>query len=300
MICENSLISVIIPLYNRENTIVDSIHSVLNQKRTNGKLFNIELIVVDDCSNDRSVQEVEKIDDDRIKIIKLHKNLGANYARNIGIKESLGQIIAFQDSDDVWREGKLLVQLNKLIEEKADLVCCNLQQEELETKKVVISREDGWLSSKDLLYVNIISTQTIVSKREVFDYNQFKLGLPRFQDWEFALRISNKYKIFYISDVLVNQRIQKNSISKNVHSAAVALKYIWCNYEHLFKSSKKDAVHLLRMLGDSSYSSGYFCSDYLKESLRYSFNFKYFIKYIYIRYIWEKIKTRKVLDLLNN
>lgn len=64
MICENSLISVIIPLYNRENTIVDSIHSVLNQKRTNGKLFNIELIVVDDCSNDRSVQEVEKIDDD--------------------------------------------------------------------------------------------------------------------------------------------------------------------------------------------------------------------------------------------
>ena len=78
--------------------------------------------------------------------------MGANYARNIGIKESLGQIIAFQDSDDVWREGKLLVQLNKLIEEKADLVCCNLQQEELETKKVVISREDGWLSSKDLRF----------------------------------------------------------------------------------------------------------------------------------------------------
>lgn len=253
---------------------------------------------MDDCSKDKSIEEVEKLDDSRVKLIKLNQNYGANYARNIGIKESLGEIIAFQDSDDLWREGKLLAEISKLIEEKADLVCCNLQQADLGMKKVVIFREEGWISSKDLLYVNIISTQTIVSKREVFEHNQFKLNLPRFQDWEFALRISDKYKIFYLSDVLVDQRIQKNSISRNVHSAAVALNYIWLNYGYLFKSSSKDAAHLLRMLGDSSYSSSYYCSDYLRESLKYRFNVKYFIKYLYIKYIWEKIKTRKVLGPL--
>ncbi|MGX7048832.1 glycosyltransferase [Pseudolactococcus piscium] len=154
----------------------------------------MELVIVDDCSKDKSIEEVEKLDDSRVTLIKLHQNYGANYASNIGIKESLGDIIAFQDSDDLWREGKLLAEIIKMIEEKADLGI----------KKVVIFREEGWINIKDLLYVNIISTQTIVSKREVFEHNKFKLNLSRFQDWEFALRISDKYNFFYLSDVLVD------------------------------------------------------------------------------------------------
>ena len=92
------LVSVIIPLYNREKTIQRAVDSVLNQIYT-----NIEVIVVDDGSTDDSVKMLHKYGgDERVKVFCQPQNKGANAARNRGIREARGEYIAFHDSDDAW------------------------------------------------------------------------------------------------------------------------------------------------------------------------------------------------------
>ena len=101
-------ISVIIPTYNRGNLIGDSIKSVLNQTYE-----NLEVIVVDDGSTDNTKEEIDKIEDERVKYIKLMKNSGGSNARNIGIQNANGKYISFQDSDDIYYPKKLEIQYKK-------------------------------------------------------------------------------------------------------------------------------------------------------------------------------------------
>ena len=93
----NKLVSVIIPTYNRADNILKSINSVLNQT-----IKDIEIIIVDDGSNDETYAVVKSIKDDRIRYIKHIRNMGVSAARNTGIKYTKGEYIAFQDSDEVW------------------------------------------------------------------------------------------------------------------------------------------------------------------------------------------------------
>jgi len=96
------------PAYNSSATIQESINSVREQT-----FSQWELIVVDDCSNDDTINIVTEISDqdERIKLIKLRKNSGAGTARNRAIEESKGRYIAFLDSDDLWRPEKLEKQI---------------------------------------------------------------------------------------------------------------------------------------------------------------------------------------------
>ena len=112
------LISVIIPTYNRENTITRSIDSVLNQNYE-----NIELIIVDDRSDDNTKDIIEKYTDSRIKYIYNDTDKhGAGAARNIGIMAATGELIAFNDSDDEWLPGKLRDQYEFLHKNGADII----------------------------------------------------------------------------------------------------------------------------------------------------------------------------------
>ena len=85
-----------------------SLTSILNQTYK-----NIEIIVVDDGSTDNIKKIIYKINDNRIRYIKLKKNNGPSYARNFGIKKAKGEFISFQDSDDIYLKEKLEKQINK-------------------------------------------------------------------------------------------------------------------------------------------------------------------------------------------
>ena len=104
------LISIIIPTYNREYTLLFSIKSVLNQTYK-----NFELLVVDDGSEDDTESLVKKISDPRVRYIRHKKKLGANSARNTGIMASKGNYIAFNDSDDEWLPEKLMKQVLAMV-----------------------------------------------------------------------------------------------------------------------------------------------------------------------------------------
>lgn len=98
------MISVVIPLYNKEKQIAHTLRSVLNQI-----LQNFEVVIVDDGSTDGSVAEVEKFEDSRIRLIH-QQNAGVSAARNRGIEEAKGELIAFLDADDEWKSEYLATQ----------------------------------------------------------------------------------------------------------------------------------------------------------------------------------------------
>ena len=103
------LVSVIIPYYKKKEYISNSINSVLKQTYKN---FEIIIIYDDDNNDDLNLIEQLKKKDDRIKIIKNIKRMGAGKSRNIGINNSNGKFIAFLDADDTWQTQKLSKQIN--------------------------------------------------------------------------------------------------------------------------------------------------------------------------------------------
>ena len=102
-------VSVVIPTYNAQSTIIRAIKSVLNQK-----FNNLEILIVDDKSTDGTVKTVKKIFPN-LSIIELPENLGVANARNEGIRISSGKYIAFLDSDDLWNEEKLFFQITFIL-----------------------------------------------------------------------------------------------------------------------------------------------------------------------------------------
>ena len=107
------LVSIIMPNYNSAEYIVKTIESVLAQTYRNW-----ELIIVDDCSTDNSVEVIEQYKDDRIRLMRNTENCGAARSRNRAIEAANGRWIAFLDSDDLWDSKKLMEQLAFMIEQE--------------------------------------------------------------------------------------------------------------------------------------------------------------------------------------
>ena len=116
----NETVSVVIPTYNRAELINRAIESVLQQTYS-----DVEIIVVDDASEDETESAVKKIKSDKLRYIRLKQNGGACKTRNMGIRAAKGNYVAFLDSDDMWKTDKLEKQMAFLREKKAEVVACN-------------------------------------------------------------------------------------------------------------------------------------------------------------------------------
>ena len=105
----SALVTIVTPLYNSINYIEESVQSVVNQTYENW-----EMILVDDCSSDGSLELINKIAkiEKRLKIIQNKENQGSGISRNKAIKLAKGKYIAFLDSDDLWHKDKLKIQID--------------------------------------------------------------------------------------------------------------------------------------------------------------------------------------------
>lgn len=209
-------VSIIIPTYNRADKIMTSINSVLKQT-----YVDFELIIVDDGSSDNTQEIVESIGDERVSYVRLTKNSGASAARNAGVQVAKYDVIAFQDSDDLWREDKLAKQMKYLQEhEEFSMIYCPY---ELHMEKMVIRMPDtDWNGLegdllKWLLVRNSIGTPTMLMRKECFlQVGGFDISFKCLEDWEFALRFAEKYKIGYVNEVLVDAFYSKGGISSGI------------------------------------------------------------------------------------
>lgn len=231
------MVSVIIPTYNREKTIMKSLQSVLEQTFT-----DIEVIIVDDGSTDNTKQIIKSINDDRIRYI-YQDNKGACSARNRGIKEARGEYIAFQDSDDKWQRNKIEIQLSALQHNQADICFCRFTKHgysEVEGQISPIIRS-GTIKYWDLIRNSVVSTQTILAKKCVFQKYMFDSHIKRLQDYDWTIRVG-KECVFYLCDSpLVDVYLQDDSIT-NKTKYMDALESLLHKYE---KSDNKEIVAIL-------------------------------------------------------
>jgi glycosyltransferase involved in cell wall biosynthesis len=212
------LVTVVIPVFNRERTVVAAIESVLRQTYQ-----SIEVIVVDDASTDGSIDAVRSVSDPRVRLVEAGTNRGAAGARNLGIAMATGEFVAFQDSDDEWLPTKLQRQMD-LFESRTVAVYCGMAIVEPLASGRIDLRYNPPINlpnpSGDLLDLlledSIVSTQTLVVRREMLDVvGGFDESLPATEDWDLAIRLAKLGPIIFVDDLLVVQRFSENSLTRN-------------------------------------------------------------------------------------
>lgn len=230
------IVSVIIPTFNRAKTLKRSVRSVLDQS-----FRDLEVIIVDDCSNDDTIEIVRKIEeyDNRVRFYRLNKNSGACIARNFGIQKARGQYIAFQDSDDEWDKDKILFQLNFMKKNKAKISFCQFKRISNGNVTIFPNVNNGKIPRNEILRESIVSTQTLMIERCCLKTIIFDNKMPRMQDYDLCIRLSKYYDFYFIKKPLVNIYVQNDSISRNWNKLYDALCLIKKKYPDLVKKNKE-------------------------------------------------------------
>ena len=166
----NGLVSVVMPSYNSEKYIKDSIESVLNQTYPYW-----ELLIVDDCSTDETVEIIKGFHDERIRLFQNEVNSGAAVSRNLALREAKGKWIAFLDSDDLWLPSKLEEQIKFMHDNNynfsyTDYRVCN---NGVLTNKVITAPNK--ITFKKIKHYCYVATLTVM-----YDYE--KVGLIQIAD----------------------------------------------------------------------------------------------------------------------
>jgi len=229
------LVSIIIPAYNAEKYIARAIKSALNQTYK-----DIEVIVVDDGSTDRTAEIVKSFQDPRVRYI-YQENQNVGVARNNGIKESRGKYITFLDADDEYLPEKVEKQVKFLKEnpQYQAVYCDTLQFYSDAPDKFLKSIE--YHPSGDifeaLLHSSLINLNSFMATKELL----LKVGMfdprPNFpEDWELWLRIAKAgYKFGHIHEGLVKVEMRKDSKTTSEVNFQ-AKKYLLEVFENLFSS----------------------------------------------------------------
>ncbi len=209
----NPTVSVITPMYNSEPFISDTISSVIEQNYDEW-----EMIVVDDCSTDRSVEIVEAVTkkESRVKLVRLERNMGPAYARNVAIDKARGRYIAFLDGDDMWRADKLEKQIAFM--QKRDIALSYTDYyriEERSKKEIDVIHAPEKVDYHELLKQNVIGCLTAVYDTEKVGKVYMPDILKR-QDFALWLKILKRIPYAYgLSEPLACYRLRSGSISSN-------------------------------------------------------------------------------------
>ncbi|MBI6077506.1 glycosyltransferase family 2 protein [Clostridium perfringens] len=225
------LVSIIMPTYNCEKFIEETILSVLNQKYQNW-----ELLISDDCSTDNTQEIVEKYskNDLRIKYHKLKENVGAAMARNDAMARANGYYMAFLDSDDLWDKDKLKLQIEFMEKNNYNFTCTAYRQIDEEGKSLdKVIKTNNKTNYNGLLLNCPVGNSTVM-------YNVNSLGkfevpnIRKRNDDALWLKILKKEKFIYgMNDILMSYRVRKNSISSNKLDLVKYHWYLYRDIEHL-------------------------------------------------------------------
>jgi len=228
------LVSIITPSYNSAPYIKETIESVLQQTHSNW-----EMIIVDDCSTDKSrdiIAEYSK-QDSRIKLLKNKINLGVAKSRNCAIKEAEGDYIALLDSDDIWLSNKLEKQLELMQKENVLMSFSAYNTINEDGEEIGFFPINEKVTYSDMLKTSSIGTLTTI-------YNAKKLGKLYFdeighEDYLYKLNILKQIDYAQgIKEPLAKYRIVQSSLSSNKIKAALWQWKIYRDIEKipLFKS----------------------------------------------------------------
>jgi len=209
------VISVIIPAYNSEKTISSTIESVLNQTFT-----NFELIIINDGSQDSTLNIISQFQDSRIRVFSF-ENAGGNVSRNRGLNRALGDFVSFLDADDIWKTDKLATQLKALEESPQAAVAYSWTDYIDENGNFTYPGRRTAINGdvyEELLIANFLEngSNPLIRKPILIALGGFDESLNAAQDWDMWLRLAAKFEFVCVPSVHILYRISPNSLSTNI------------------------------------------------------------------------------------
>lgn len=233
------LVSIIMPAFNCQDYIGESIKSVIEQTYKNW-----ELIIINDFSNDNTKLIIEEYGekDSRISIYTLFENKGAAFCRNYAIKLSKGNYIAFLDSDDLWKKNKLKDQIQYMRNHDYNFTCTSYDKVDEKSNELNQTITYGNKRDYDGLLKNNCGNSTVI-------YNADKLGkffIPNIRKrndylmWLQILKIETY--LYELETTLSSHRVREGSLSKNKISL---IKYHWIVYRKIEKLSLLKSINLI-------------------------------------------------------
>ncbi|MBQ4263498.1 MAG: glycosyltransferase family 2 protein [Bacilli bacterium] len=226
------LISIVVPVYNCEKYLKDTIGSVILQ--TYG---NWELILVNDCSKDKSLKVLKDFSkkDKRIRYINLNRNQGVSNARNVGVKEAKGKYLCFLDGDDVWVQNKLEIQLDFMKEKGCAFSFGGYEYANAECiptgKKVYVPKT---VTYKQALKNTIISTDTVMFDMSKIDKSLIFMPNVKCEDTATWWKIlKSGYTAYGMNEILAYYRRMRNTLSSNKFKSAKNMWLLYRKYAEL-------------------------------------------------------------------
>ena len=213
--------SVIIPLYNKEKYIQNTLYCILNQSFT-----DFEVIVVNDGSTDRSLEILKKFSDNRLKII-YQKNQGVSVARNTGMENAKADYICFLDADDTWKENHLQAFHDTIIKFPEAKMYCNRYVTQISKNTFINNKfidipenSEGYVTDffKSSLINRVALTSAVCIHKDIFnEIGGFDPTLKSDQDLDYWIKIALKYKIVITAEnTMIYNFINANkSLSKD-------------------------------------------------------------------------------------
>jgi len=209
---EYPLISIILPVYNGEAFLNEVIQCILNQTYK-----NFELIIVNDCSTDRSlvIANTYACLDRRIKIINNNENKKLPTSLNIGHEEAIGDLLTWTSDDNLIKVNFLESLYYAIIREKCDLVFSNY---DIILSDGSIKREHVTGPVQKLLFGNVIGASFLYKKKIFSEMGGYNPNLFLVEDYDFFLRASLKFEFYHLNENLYQYRIHEKSLTRRIGS----------------------------------------------------------------------------------
>lgn len=306
------MISVVIPLYNKEQSIASTLQTVLNQTYQ-----GFEVVIVDDGSTDHSVEELTKVLDPRIRLIH-QNNAGVSAARNRGIAEAQGEYIAFLDADDEWKPDYLKTQYE--LTQKYPECCvfaCNYEFKDTQGKvtptiirKLLFKGEDGILSNyfevASCSHPPLWTSAVMVKKSAIQSIGGFPFGIKSGEDLLTWARLACQFSIVFYTIPLATFIFDEQHFNEDQRQRMPEkIDYIGSELAKLYKKNRhifglKSYVGLWHKMRARIFMSKHKRKKALHEciyALRYSITIKIIIflilslmPYRFIDYVFKKVK----------
>ncbi|MEQ8972795.1 MAG: glycosyltransferase [Coleofasciculus sp. C1-SOL-03] len=209
------LVSVIIPVFNGEKTIRETIESVLQQT-----VADFELMVINDGSTDNTLSVISQIKDSRLKVFS-YANAGLAASRNRGISQATGTYISFIDADDLWTADKLEAQIKALEANPQAGVAYSWTDWIDESGQFL--RPGGHIIANGNVYDKLLlrdfiegGSNVLVLAKAFAEVGGFDESLNAVEDWEMWLRLAARYEFVCVPSAQILYRISPNSMSTDV------------------------------------------------------------------------------------
>jgi len=225
-------LSIIMPVYNEAANIDGAIKSILNQS-----FSDFEFIIINDGSNDDTLNIISKYDDKRIALINNNKNIGKANFINIGLNLARGNFIGFMDGDDTCSPNRFELQMDFLLANDLDIVGCSINK--IDENDKILFKQTNPIEHREIInYLKIknifigpsfyLTDATILAKAEVFKSIKFPSEVRWAEYFEVYLHAKKKYQFGNINDYLYNYRTSgfTSNIISQIKATLIILKAI--------------------------------------------------------------------------